>query len=138
MTVRTTRASVTFVNPFTLGDFDEVLPPGVYEVETDEELLDGLSFQAFRRTATLFHLTARFGHPRLSRTLTIDPNDLAAALGRDAASGALSPELPPTQTLSTGMPIPYERETERRSMRSRGRRRDNCSSSLGLGSVIRW
>jgi len=43
------KKTVTFANSFKLGDFEEVLPPGIYEVETDEELLEGLSFQAYRR-----------------------------------------------------------------------------------------
>ncbi|HSR56277.1 MAG TPA: hypothetical protein VLN73_08540 [Alphaproteobacteria bacterium] len=53
MTVRTTKKTVTFVNSFKLGDFEEVLPPGTYDVETDEELLEGLSFHAYRRILTL-------------------------------------------------------------------------------------
>ena len=87
MTVRTTKKTVTFVNPFTLGDSDEIFPPGTYEVETDEELLEGLSFRAYRRTLTLIHLPGESGIPGLSQVLTIDPNELDAALKRDAASG---------------------------------------------------
>ena len=44
MTTRTTKKTVTFAKPFTLSPLDEVLEPGDYDVETDEELLDGLSF----------------------------------------------------------------------------------------------
>ncbi|MCR9254462.1 MAG: hypothetical protein NXI16_00005 [Alphaproteobacteria bacterium] len=95
MTVRTTKKTVTFVNPFQLGDVDEVFPPGGYEVETDEELLEGLSFQAYRRTLTLMHLPAKSGHQKSMRTLTIDPNELESALKRDAASGAGSPRRAP-------------------------------------------
>lgn len=73
MTVRTTKKTVTFANSFKLGDFEEVLPPGTYEVETDEELLEGLSFHAYRRTLTLIHLPAKSGRRELTRTLTIDP-----------------------------------------------------------------
>jgi len=87
MTVRTTKKTVTFVNSFKLGAFEEVLPPGTYDVETDEELLEGLSFRAYRRTQTLIHLPAKSGNRGLSRALTIDPNELNAALKRDAASG---------------------------------------------------
>ena len=87
MTVRTTKKTVTFANSFTLGDFDEVLAPGTYDVETDEELLEGLSFNAYRRILTLIHLPAKSGNPGHSQTLTIDPNELGAALKRDAASG---------------------------------------------------
>jgi hypothetical protein len=88
MTVRTSKKTVTFANPFTLGDFEEVFQPGTYDVETDEERLEGVSFEAYRRVQTLFHLPASPAKPGLSRTLTVDPDDLEAALARDAASGA--------------------------------------------------
>jgi hypothetical protein len=84
MTTRTTTKTVTFVNPFTLRPLDEVLEPGDYAVETDEELLDGLSFMAYRRILALVHLPAQVGHPGTTRTLSVDPNELDAALMRDA------------------------------------------------------
>lgn len=86
MTVRTTKKTVTFANSFVLGDFDEVLPPGTYDVETDEELLKGLSFYAYRRVLTLIRLPAKTGQQGLSRVLTVDPDELDAALKRDEAS----------------------------------------------------
>jgi hypothetical protein len=84
MTIRTTRATVTFVRAFTLGSCDELLEPGTYEIETDEEQLDGLSFLAYRRLVTLVHLPAKAGRPGVTRTLSIDPNELDAAVTRDA------------------------------------------------------
>jgi len=83
MTLRTSTKTVTFGRPFVLDGFDEVLPAGVYRVETDEELLEGVSFPAYRRKLTLLHLHAKPGHPGLRQTLTIDPNELDAALKRD-------------------------------------------------------
>jgi hypothetical protein len=97
MTVRTTKKTVIFENSFTLNDFDEILPPGSYNVETDEELIADLSFPAYRRTLTLIHLPAKPGHPGISRTLMIDPNELDEALKRDAA---VSPEQPYVPTPS--------------------------------------
>ena len=61
MTVRTSRKSVTFTQPFSLSGFDEVQPAGTYTVETDEELLPGLSFPAYRRIASLIFLRSRGG-----------------------------------------------------------------------------
>lgn len=116
MTVRTTKKTVTFANSFKLGDFEEVLPPGTYEVETDEELLEGLSFHAYRRTLTLIHLPAKSGRGELTRTLTIDPNELDAALKRDAASGMDSPERASLQNPPKGAPMPREAETDRRAV----------------------
>lgn len=85
MTRRTSKSTVTFSKPFVLGGFDEVLPAGAYDVETDEELLEGISFPVYRRLLTNIQLHARSGHPGLTETLTIDPNELDAALKRDQA-----------------------------------------------------
>lgn len=83
MPTRTTKKTVTFRRPFVLGGFDEALPAGTYEVETDEELIHGISFPVYRRTLTLLRLHTEPGQSTLSETLTIDPNDLDAALRRD-------------------------------------------------------
>ena len=85
MTTRTSKKTVTFRRPFVLGGFDEVLPAGRYDVETDEELLEGISFPVYRRILTLLHLHPKPGRPDLTETLTVDPNELDAALERDRA-----------------------------------------------------
>lgn len=113
MTVRTTRKTVTFVDSFVLGDFDEVLPPGTYDVETDEELLEGLSFHAYRRVLTLIHLHGPRG---LSRVLTVDPNDLDAALKRDKASTAATAGRASVQTSASERPKTREAEADRRAV----------------------
>lgn len=87
MTIRTSEKTVTFRKPFVLGGLDEVLPAGDYSVETDEELLDGVSFPAYRRILTVIHLHEKSNNPRLTRTMTIDPNELDAALMRDQGAG---------------------------------------------------
>ena len=85
MTIRTSERRVSFKRPFVLGRWGEVLPAGDYSVETDEELLDCISFPAYRRIVTLIHLHAGPDSPGLTRTAVIDPRDLDAALSRDAA-----------------------------------------------------
>ena len=46
---------------------DGVQPPGTYTVETEEELIEGLSFPAYRRKATVMLLPAlEFGENRLA------------------------------------------------------------------------
>ena len=85
MTIRTSKRTVTFARPFVLGGFDEELPAGAYSVETDEEVLEGISFPVYRRILTVIHLHANPDHPGVTQTLTIDPNELDAALVRDQA-----------------------------------------------------
>lgn len=89
MTIRTSRKTVTFRRPFVLGGVDEALPAGAYSVRTDVQLSEGVSFPAYRRISTRIHLHAEPGHPSLTRALTIDPNELDAALLRDQAPAAL-------------------------------------------------
>jgi hypothetical protein len=85
MTTRTSRATVTFQRSFMLTGMKEEQPAGDYVVETDEELLDGVSFPAYRRVKVLLHLQKRPGHPDLTETVWIEPAELDAALDRDAA-----------------------------------------------------
>lgn len=82
MTTRTTRTTVTFRCPFSLSAVDKVLPSGTYTVDTDEELIDGLSFLAYRRVATLLHLPCT-SNRGVSEMVAINPLELEAALKRD-------------------------------------------------------
>lgn len=86
MTVPTANSTVTFKRPFVIGGFDEELAAGVYIVETEESLLQGISFPAYRRISTLIHVHAKPGRSAVTQTVTIDPNELDAALARDRAS----------------------------------------------------
>ena len=47
-----TRFTVKMPEPFTLSGYSDELPAGNYEVLVEEDLLEGLSFAAYRRTAT--------------------------------------------------------------------------------------
>ena len=53
MTIRSRREAVTFKHPFRIRGVDRLLPAGTYAVITDEESIEGLSFAAFRRIATM-------------------------------------------------------------------------------------
>ena len=86
MNARTSRKTVTFTRPFALSGIDGVQPAGTYAVETDEELLPGLSFPAYRRVATLIFLPSRRCGPVMEEVVEIDPLELQAAQERDAAN----------------------------------------------------
>jgi hypothetical protein len=79
MTLRTTRSSVTFAAPFALEGVEGELAAGRYDIETDEEAIEGNAKTVYRRVATL--LIVR--RPGLTRTWMIDPAALAAALAKD-------------------------------------------------------
>ena len=82
MTIRTSKKTVIFRKPFILVGLDGEQPAGAYCVETDEELLEGMSRTAYRRVLTLIHLHARPGRRQM---LPIDPTELDLALKRDQA-----------------------------------------------------
>ena len=85
---RTHSRPVTFLRSFTLRGVDGVQPPGTYTVETEEELIEGLSFPAYRRKATVMLLPALDSTTTGSRQIaTIDPLELQAAQARDGAAG---------------------------------------------------
>jgi hypothetical protein len=85
MTTRTKRKTVTFVRPFLLNDIGRTLPAGEYEVLTDEELIEGLSFPVYRRVSTMILVPAPAPRTSSIEMLTIDPRELQAVLNRDAA-----------------------------------------------------
>ena len=88
---RTTRKSVTFSRPFELAGVDEKFDAGTYIVETREEMIEGLSFIAYRRVATTIE-TPFMGFGQAARqVITIDPKDLETAMNRDAMENLTEP-----------------------------------------------
>ena len=83
MATRTSRKTVTFHNSFSLADGEYRYSAGSYEVVTDEEFIEGLSFPAYRRLATMMVVPVQSHHASSVEMLNIDPLDLAAALQRD-------------------------------------------------------
>ena len=76
---------MTFTAPFALGGVDGIQPPGDYAIDEDEELIDGLSWLAYRRVATFIHLPAISSTDRLrSQLVGIDHSELEDALHEDA------------------------------------------------------
>lgn len=84
MTTRIRRAAVVFGRPFSLKGVEGLQPAGTYTVETEEELIEGLTFAAYRRVST----TITPQSPRagaLVQVLPVDPRELADARARDDA-----------------------------------------------------
>lgn len=83
MTTRTIRSIAVFNSAFNLGGIDGKLPAGSYRIESEEELIESVSFVAFRRVETTIELPA-IGSVSLKRqVVAIDPLDLAMAQERD-------------------------------------------------------
>jgi hypothetical protein len=83
MTLRRSSKTVTFRRPFCMEGADRLLPPADYQVVTDEELIESLSFLAYRRVSTVMIVPGKAGST--VEMLTIDPFDLQAAQDEDAA-----------------------------------------------------
>jgi hypothetical protein len=84
MTHRRTKTIVSFHHAFKISVLDEPLPAGTYEVEIEEELLEGATFVAYRLTGTVLHLPAAPDDAGPARAVKIDPADLEAAIRRDS------------------------------------------------------
>jgi hypothetical protein len=80
MTTCTREATVTFSRPFTLSEGDRPLPARTYRILVDEEDIPGLSFLAFRRTATMPYLPALSEPAGRSEMVLVSPDELTAAL----------------------------------------------------------
>jgi hypothetical protein len=77
---------VTFRHPFRIKGIERQLRAGAYEVVTDEELIEGLSFPCFRRVATMIMVPAAPPHQSSTEMISISPVDLAEARQADAAA----------------------------------------------------
>jgi hypothetical protein len=90
MPLRTSRHSVTFRFPFSVRGLDGLQPAGTYTIETDEELLEQLSFTAYRRVSTSIVLPLPGSGSGSYQMMKIDPADLEVAQRRDTESAAVA------------------------------------------------
>ena len=85
MTIRSRREAVTFKHPFRIRGIDRLLPAGTYKVITDEESIEGLSFAAFRRIATMIMVPGA-ASASTREMISIGSVDLADAQRIDASA----------------------------------------------------
>jgi len=86
METRTTRSKVTFPCAFALPGSKNRFPAGDYEVVIEEERLQGLTFDAYRRTAAWLVLAGTPQFPGRSEMHPVTEADLQSALGCDRTS----------------------------------------------------
>jgi hypothetical protein len=86
MTTRSRRETVHFKHPFQIKGIDRLLPPGAYEVVTDEEMIEGLSFPSFRRIATMIMVPGAAPRKSSIEMFAISSADLSDAQKNDAGA----------------------------------------------------
>ena len=86
MNMRSSRSTVSFSAPFTLSVNQGELPAGDYEVLVEEEILEGLSFEVYRQTATYLLVQGKGGHAGRTELRPTTQNVLQEALNRDRAA----------------------------------------------------
>lgn len=80
MLLRISKKNITFRNSFQLGDSDRVYEPGVYRVETIEEVLEGNPFLIYTEVTMFFLTNPIIEQSGLGLVIFIAPIDLEAAL----------------------------------------------------------
>jgi hypothetical protein len=86
MTMRTRRETVTFKHPAHIKGIAHLLPAGTYEVVTDEEMIEGLSFPSYRRVATMIMVPGAPPHQNSMEMIAIGSVDLSNAQTIDAGT----------------------------------------------------
>ena len=95
MAERTTETEITFTHPFHLHSFSEPLEAGTYRLVVDEELIEGLSFTAYRRVATHLEIPAISVAMARRQFLQVSPVEIDEALARDGAVVEVGPRFIP-------------------------------------------
>ena len=85
MTMRSRRETITFRHPFRIKGIDRQLQAGAYEVITDEEMIEGLSFASFRRVATMIMVPGAALRASSMEMISISAIDLSDAQRIDAS-----------------------------------------------------
>jgi hypothetical protein len=85
MTMRSRRETITFKHPFRIKGIDRQLSAGAYEVITDEEMIEGLSFASFRRVATMIMVPGAAPRASSMEMISISATDLSDAQRDDAS-----------------------------------------------------
>lgn len=68
-----------FENSFRLKGIDRLLPAGSYEVVTDEEMIEGLSFPCYRRVATMIIVPGEWPFATATEMIATSAIDLSNA-----------------------------------------------------------
>jgi hypothetical protein len=81
------QTTIVFDHPFDLPGFDERLPAGDYDIETELAAPPDHRDPQRWKASVMLKLHARSSHPGLARNLTVSLADLDGALARDKLTG---------------------------------------------------
>lgn len=84
MVEKTTIREITFAHPFVLSSLVAPLQAGTYRLVVDEELLEGLSFSAYRRVATHLEIPAISVEAGKRQFLQVSAAEIESVLRNDA------------------------------------------------------
>lgn len=77
--------TITFKYSFRIAGIDRLLLAGAYEIVTDEEMIEGLSFVAFRRVATMIMVPVAASRSSTMEMVSISSIALSDAQRIDAS-----------------------------------------------------
>jgi len=96
MAVRAIKSSITIDTPFRLKGQDEALPAGSYEIETQEEIIEGNERTVYKRVATILYIRGN----GMLRAITVDPKELETLRSKCLAPPAIGMSGPRDQNSS--------------------------------------
>ena len=82
-----TQSVVVFDQPFTMPGFDETLPAGEYDIETEPVLPPDHRNPEAWKASVMIHLLPRASHPGLTRSLLVSLVDFDKAQAKDKLTG---------------------------------------------------
>ena len=88
MDIRTTWSKVTFPQAFVLPGSEVVFAPGEYDLVIEEERLQGLTFNAYRRNSAFIEVPVDSRFPKRTELRPVTEADLHQALGHAPERGA--------------------------------------------------
>ena len=79
---------LVFDHPFRLKGIDRLFPAGSYEVLTDEEMIEGLSFPCYRRVATMIMVPGEWPYASAMEMIATSAIDLSDAQRNDRVTSS--------------------------------------------------
>ena len=86
MELRSTRTTMIFRNAFTLPRDVRTVPAGDYVLVTEEERLEGLTFDAYRRISGHLIVGGGPANPRRTEMIPVTEAELEALVARDISA----------------------------------------------------